>query len=101
MGIDINGEINFYSHTKDGLFPWMDATPKLGWTQSNYIRIPTRIPIYDLRGRENDFHLDINGFELHNYHGNIHNQFENNTQEQQSYYQDIVDVLKILMFGNH
>jgi hypothetical protein len=51
--------INFYSHTKDGLFPWMDATQKLDWTLSHYIRILTRVTIYDSRGRENHFHIDI------------------------------------------
>jgi hypothetical protein len=72
----------------------MDATPKLGWTDSNYIRIPIQVPIYDLRGKENDFHLDKNGFELHNYNGNIHNPFEDNSKAQQSYYEDITNVLK-------
>jgi hypothetical protein len=33
MGVDLTGVINFYSHTKDGSFAWMDVTPKLGWTE--------------------------------------------------------------------
>jgi hypothetical protein len=94
MSVDTSGVINFYSHTKDGSFPWMDVTPKLGWTESNYIRIPTQVPIYDLRGKENHFHLDINGFEVHKYLGNIHNVFDNNSEEQQTYYEDITNVLK-------
>jgi len=91
---DISGEINFYSHTIDGSFPWMDATPKLGWTASNYVRIPVRIPIYDLRGKQNNLDLDNNGFELFKYDGSIHNAFDDNSKAQQCYYEDIINVLK-------
>jgi hypothetical protein len=94
MSVDTTGEISFYSHTKDGSFPWMDATPKLGWTDSNYVRIPTRVHIQDLRGKENDFNLDKNGFQLHKYLGDIHNLFDDRTEEQQIYYQDITNLLK-------
>ncbi len=72
----------------------MDGTAKLGWTTSNYVRIPTRLPIYDLRGRENDFNLDKNGFEFHKYVGDIHSVFDNKSQVQQSYYEDIRNLLK-------
>ncbi len=58
----------------------MDATSKLRWVDSNYVRIPTRLSIHDLRDKENNLNLDINGFQLHKYLGNIHNPFE----EQQS-----------------
>jgi hypothetical protein len=91
---DITGEINFYSHTKDGSFPWMDSTPKLGWTASNFVQIPTKLLIHDLRGKENHFHLDKNGFELMKYDGNINEEFDENSQAQQCYYEEIVNVLK-------
>jgi hypothetical protein len=51
----------------------MDTTPKLGYPKTNYVQIPTQLTIYDLRGRENHFHLDKNGFEVHKYQGNIQN----------------------------
>jgi hypothetical protein len=41
----------------------MNAAPTLGYPTSNYVQIPTPVPIYDLRGRENNFHLDKHGFE--------------------------------------
>jgi hypothetical protein len=77
---------------------------RLDWI--NYIQIPTQPPIYDLRGKENHFHLDINGFEVYKYQGNIHNIFDHHTEEQQSYYEDITNVLKnhlgasrVIIFG--
>lgn len=94
MGVDLNGVINFYSHTKDGSHPCMDATPTLGYPTSNYIQIPSTVPIYDLRGKENDFNLDKNGLEVREYVGNIHTVFDDNSEEQQLYYEDARNALK-------
>jgi hypothetical protein len=94
MSVDLTGVINFYSHTNDGSPPWADVTPKLGSPSTNSVRIPTQVSIYDLRGKENDVNFDINGFEVLKYLGNIHNLFHDNSEEQQSYYEDITNVLK-------
>jgi hypothetical protein len=94
MATDIVGEINFFSHTTDGSPPWLDASPKLGWTGSNYARTPVRVTIHDLRGRENNFDVDNNGFEVLKYDGQIHNAFDDNSEIQRCYYEDIVNVLK-------
>jgi type IV secretory pathway VirB4 component len=94
MSVDLIGVINFYSHTKDGSRPLMDATPTLGYPTANYVQIPTPVKIYDLRGKENHFNLDQNGFEVHKYVGNIHNVFDDHSEEQQSYYEDTRNALK-------
>jgi hypothetical protein len=94
MDSDITGEIHFYSHTKDGSPPCMDASPKLGWTASNYIQIPVRVTIHDLRGRQNSFDLDSNGFEVLKYEGHVHEVFDDNSEGQRCYYEDIIGVLK-------
>lgn len=94
MGRDITGEINFYSHTTDGSAPWMDATPKLGWTATNYAHTPARATIHDLRGKEDSVDLDTNGFEILKYDGRVHDVFDDNSEQQKLYYDDIANILK-------
>ncbi|CAF2833284.1 unnamed protein product [Rotaria sp. Silwood2] len=94
MNGDITGEINFFSHTIDGCAPWSDATPTLGSVATNFARTPARVTIYDLRGKENTLDLDINGLEVHKYHGHIYDIFDDNSEIQQCYYEEIVNVLK-------
>ena len=94
MGIDTNGDIFFYSGTVDGSLPWLNGNPKLGWTTSNFLRTSTNIPIYDLRGRETQFHIDINGFEVVDYDGKVHHPFTDNSDEQKCLYEEITNILK-------
>ena len=93
MGVDLIGVINFYSHTKDGSRPRLDATPTSDYVV-NYIQTPTPVLIQDVRERKTDFNLDEHGFEVHEYRGNIHNVFEDHSEEQQSYYEDARNALK-------
>ena len=94
MGGDIIGEINFFGHTLDGSSPWMDSNPKLGWTASNYAHTPVRVNIHDLRGKESDFNLDNNGFEIVKYIGHVHDAFDNDSEMQRCYFDDIINLLK-------
>jgi hypothetical protein len=94
MNLDITREINYFSHTIDGSFPMMDSTPKLGSAVTNYVGIPTRVVIHGLREKENSVDLDNNGFELLKYDGDIHDPFEDNSEEQHLYYEDISTILK-------
>jgi hypothetical protein len=94
MNDDIIGEINFFSHTIDGSSPRGNSHPKLGWPVTNYAHTPARITIHNLRGRENSVHLDNNGFELVKYDGNIHDEFDDNSEEQRLYYEDIITAVK-------
>ena len=91
---DTTGTINFFSHTIDGCAPNLDATPTLGWTKSNYVQVPTQITIHDLRGKEDLFNLDTNGFEVHKYDGAVHDEVEDNSDALSSYYDEIREVLK-------
>ncbi|CAF4456464.1 unnamed protein product [Rotaria sp. Silwood2] len=94
MGSDITGDIYYFSHTTDGLPPWLDVTPTLGWTASNFVRIPNRVTIHDLRGKENTVNLDTHGFEILKYDGNIHDEFDDGSEIQRHYYEDIAALLK-------
>ncbi len=95
MATEITGELNYFSHTTDGSPPWVDyAKPTLDWVASNYVRMPARVIIYDLLGRENSVNLDTNGFELLKYDGYIHDEFDDDNETQRSYYEDIVALLK-------
>ncbi|CAF1497513.1 unnamed protein product [Adineta ricciae] len=101
MGSDTIAEINFFSHTIDGSAPWMDSNPKLGWTTTNYAQTPQQVTIHDLRGKENRVDLDINGFEILKYDGNVLNVFDDNSETQRCYYEEIVDVLKKRLNASH
>lgn len=93
MGVDIIGEIKFFSHTIDGSL-LMNVTPKLGLATTNYVQAPARVTIHDLRGKENIVDLDSNGFEILQYDGHIHDIFDDNSEMQRRYYEDVTIVLK-------
>ena len=94
MNDNITGKINFYSHTTDGSPPMMDATPKLGWLATNYVLIPTPVTIRDLRAKENSVNLDTNGFEIRKYTGHIRDVYDDHSDTQQRYNEEIIDMLK-------
>ncbi|CAF2711013.1 unnamed protein product [Rotaria sp. Silwood2] len=94
MSGDITGEINYFSHTTDGSPPWTDANPKLGYNITNHALAPTRVTIHDLRGRENTVDLDTNGFEILKHDGLINEVFNDNSEMQQCFYEEIATVLK-------
>lgn len=94
MATDVIGEINFFGHTQDGSPLWMDVTGEKSETESNYVWKATRLTIEDLRGKENMFDLDTNGFEVHTYDGNVQNLFDPNSDTQKCYYDEIAQVLK-------
>ena len=94
MNVDTIGDIYFYCGTVDGSSPWMNAHPKLGWMASNFVRKPTKTPIYDLRGKEDQFNIDVNGFEIINYDGKVHLPFDDNSDEQKYFYEEISQIMK-------
>ena len=94
MSVDTTGGIYFYCGTIDGSVPWTDASPKQGWTASNFVRTPVKTPIYDVRGKEEQFNIDVNGFEVLKYNGKVHDPFDNNSDEQKCLYDEIANVLK-------
>lgn len=94
MGGDVAGEIYFFNETTDGCAPWLDANPALGFTASNFVHRPIRVTIHDMRGKENDFHLDNNGFEILKYHGHVNEIFDENSELRRNHYEDISSALK-------
>jgi len=93
MAGDITAEINFFGHTTDGSPPWIDISPELYGT-ANFVRTPARVTIHDLRGKENTVDFDTHGFEILKYDGHIHDEFDEGSETQRSYYEEIVALLK-------
>ena len=94
MAGDIIREINFFSHTTDGSLPYIDVTPKLGCVTTNFARKRARVTIHDLRGKENSVDLDRDGFEVLKYDGHMYDEFDDNSETQRSYYEEIAARLK-------
>ncbi|CAF1434835.1 unnamed protein product [Adineta steineri] len=94
MDGDITAELNFFDHTTDDSPPWIDLSYSLSSPLANFILTPTRITIHDLRNKEKNFNLDIHGFEVHKYKGNIQEEFPDNSEIQQSYYEELTILLK-------
>ncbi|CAF4062155.1 unnamed protein product [Rotaria sp. Silwood1] len=94
MGVDGIGEIHVLSHTTDGSPPWADATTMSSRPQSNFAPPSTRLTIHDLRGKEKNFNLDINAFELHKYDGSMNAEFDEDTEAQRIYFEEMSSFLK-------
>ena len=88
------GEINFYSGTTDGSPPMIDANPTFAWLATNYVLIPTRVTIHDLRGKENTVDLDVNGFEIRRYDGHIYDVYDDQSEIHELHKEEIIDLLK-------
>jgi hypothetical protein len=94
MAGDIIQEINFFTPLQDGSSPWMDFTPKLVTGTKNFVPTSSPVTIHDLRDKESSVDLDTHGFEVLKYDGHIHNEFDDGSEMQKSYYEDIVALLK-------
>jgi len=101
MGGDTLGEIHFFSHTEDGSPLWMDVTGKSVGVNSNYVWKPTHMTIQDLRGKENMFDLDVNGFEVQEYHGVVDTVFDEQSEDKSRYFNEIIDILKKRLNAAH
>ncbi|ETS74024.1 hypothetical protein PFICI_13890 [Pestalotiopsis fici W106-1] len=62
---DVTTQLNFYSAPTDGQkpFDYVDSPPP-GQPQRNYSDDPNEVVIRDIRGRENDFTLDRDAFQI-------------------------------------
>ncbi|CAF0759964.1 unnamed protein product [Adineta steineri] len=94
MAVDIIQEISFFTPPQDGSAAWMDFTPTLVTGKKNFVPISGQVTIHDLRNKESSIDLDTHGFEVLKYDGDIHNEFDNDSEMQRSYYEDIVALLK-------
>jgi hypothetical protein len=94
MGGDVIGDINYFSSTTDGcppcVIPYSIATPHRSNLEHTYVRMT----IHDLRGKEKSVDLDTNAFEILKYDGSIQEEFQKDSEEQQTYYREISDILK-------
>jgi len=94
MAGDIIQEINFYTPPQDGSLPFMDFTPTLATGTRNFETKPVQVTIQDLRDKVNSVDLDTHGFEVLKYNGNIHSEFDDGSEIQRTYYEDLVASLK-------
>ncbi|CAF1454456.1 unnamed protein product [Adineta steineri] len=61
---------------------------------TNWILAPLRVTIRDLRGKEKSVNLDTNALEVLKYQGSVHGEFEEDSEAQKTYYEEISDILK-------
>lgn len=94
MGRDAVGEINYFSSSTDADSPWIIASSIPTTTRSNFIQTPVHVTVHDLRGNEKSVNLDENGFEVVKYDGAIQEEFEEGSEAQKTYYEEISDLLK-------
>ncbi|CAF3326935.1 unnamed protein product [Rotaria socialis] len=94
MGGDVIGEIHFLTETTDGCPPWVDVNAKTAWATSNFGQVPARLTIHDLRGKETSINLDTNAIEVQKYEGVISDGFDDNSDAQRIYYDELISFLK-------
>ncbi|CAF0811187.1 unnamed protein product [Adineta steineri] len=94
MGVDVIGEINYLTSTTDGGTPWLIQQSVPTGKRSNFVQSPIPITIHDLRGKETSVNLDTNAIEVAKYNGSIQEEFEDGSEEQKIYYDEISDFLK-------
>ena len=60
---DVQSKLTFYKPPEDGSAPWNYVEqPPEGWPQRNYGEDQHEITIHDIRGREKEFDMNVNGF---------------------------------------
>jgi hypothetical protein len=94
MSGDVIGDINYLTSTTDGCSPWLIQHSIPTAIRSNFIQAPAHVTIHDLRGKEKSVNLDTNGLEVVKYNGSIQEEFEEGSETQQTYFEEISDLLK-------
>lgn len=94
MGRDVVANICYFNSSTDGESAWFVASSIATSTRSNFSPPPIRVTIHDLRDRKNSIELDKNGFELAKYQGSIQEEFEEDSEIQKIYYDEISSLLK-------
>ena len=91
---DIVGDVNYFTSTTDGCPPWFITPVVPAKIRSNFVQVPVHVTIQDLRGIEKSVNLDTNGFEVVKYNGSIQEEFEEGSEAQHIYYEEISNLLK-------
>lgn len=94
MVADAVGNINYFSHSIDGCPAWFISSARPAELRSNFERAPVQMNIQDLRGKEDTVSLETSAFEVAKYNGSIQEEFEEGSEAQKTYYQEISDMLK-------
>ncbi|CAF1210543.1 unnamed protein product [Rotaria sordida] len=91
---DVIGKINYLTTTIDGCPPWLIGSSVPTSLRSNLVQSPVDVTIHDLRGKEKSVNLDTNALEVTKYNGCIKEEFEEGSETQKIYYEEITDLLK-------
>ena len=94
MSFDVVGKINYLTSTTDGAEPWLIENSIPATQRSNFVQAPVPVTITDLRGQEESFSLDVQGFEVLKYDGSVQGVFEQDSEAQTIYYNEIGELLK-------
>lgn len=91
---DVIADINYFSSTTDGCPPWVGTQATSAKMKSNLVQVPVPVTIQNLRDKEINVNLDANGFELMTYNGSMQEEFEQDSEAQKNYYEEISELLK-------
>lgn len=94
MTVDVVGSINYFSHSIDGNPAWFISSARPAELRSNFERTPVNVNIQDLHGKEDTVSLETSAFEVVKYNGSVQDVFEEGSEAQKTYYQEITDMFK-------
>ncbi|KAK4944168.1 hypothetical protein LTR66_014526 [Elasticomyces elasticus] len=87
-------KINFFTDPADGAKPWNYVEiPTDGSPQRNYSHEEREVEILDIRGREQDFYLDKDAFQVFKVQDSAEEEFVDDESIKQKYYPEVVDLL--------
>ncbi|CAF2688605.1 unnamed protein product [Rotaria sp. Silwood2] len=94
MAGNVIGHINYFTSTIYGCPPWLVTFSIPTAMRSNFVQASIPVTIQNLRGKETSVNLDTNGLEVVKYNGSIQEEFEEGSEAQKTYYEEISNFLK-------
>lgn len=91
---ETHSSLTFYGPPKDGSKPWNYVEkPPEGWPQRNYTEDNHEVTINDVRGREKDFVMNVNGFTTLQGVESAENEFTDDEKIKSVYYPEVEKLL--------
>lgn len=99
---DVQTSLTFYSPPDDGTAPFNYVeTPPEGFPQRNYGEFVQEVTVHDIRGREQDFSVNKNGFGIVSGVASAEKEFTDDGSIKNLYYPEIEKVLLDNVAGSH
>ena len=86
--------LTFYAPPEDGSKPWNYVEqPPEGYPQRNYLENPHEVTVNDIRGRENEFDMNVNGFTTFQGIESKEKHFKDDESIKETYYPEVENLL--------